>query len=655
MLAITAPYPQFFDLDGEPLDNGKLYFGVANQNPETTPVAVYWDFAGTQPAAQPIATLSGMAVRSGTPAQVYTATDFSLTVRNARGVLVFYAPSALAYNILAQLADTTNAANGAGLVGYNPALSYAAGTVGAELRARTPTLSSISALRAFSRTLSSITTVTGYYTAGDGGGGTYFYDASDTTSADNGGTIIVASDGARWKLSVFAPVTVRQFGAKGDHVTDDSAAFQAAMNWVMTHTLPETYGSNTPALGDVVLNIPAGSYLIGTQLVITHKITMQGEGTAEASGGTRIQQNFAGDLFLISPVAQGMSFAFRDVTMLSGVNGTTGFLVKGTRGSSNGANSCRFQNCVFFNPQGAAVLVSGDDWSFTDCTFDVSIRGGNSIQLGDAAATEVASNCRFVNCNWFNCVTRIFFAWRYSNVTVTGCGVSQDVGTNTFWFFDAGNNPTLGGTGFHVTGCTIVGVQQLLFLGPNCINTVFANNDCYSLGVGAGSTVDAILAQSTLPDIALTGNSMVGNLGTKSFYNDAGNIVSSAVITGNRIVQQGTGQALQCSKTVGAIRGNRVSGSTLQSVSERRATTGTPFAPGPIASGAVSTATVSMLSAQFGDQVDFTPILGAWPVPPGIEMCALVSGANTLQVLYRNGTAGTITPTAHDLVIEVYR
>jgi hypothetical protein len=72
--------------------------------------------------------------------------------------------------------------------------------------------------------------VTGYYTPGDGGGGHYYYDASDTTSADNGGTIIVANDGARWKLVYTDSVSVRQFGAKGDGVTDDTAAFQRAID-----------------------------------------------------------------------------------------------------------------------------------------------------------------------------------------------------------------------------------------------------------------------------------------------------------------------------------------------------------------------------------------------------------------------------------------
>ncbi len=52
--------------------------------------------------------------------------------------------------------------------------------------------------------------------------GTYWYDASDTTSADNGGTIIVTAGGKRWKF--IGQPTVETYGAYADG-RDDSAAF----------------------------------------------------------------------------------------------------------------------------------------------------------------------------------------------------------------------------------------------------------------------------------------------------------------------------------------------------------------------------------------------------------------------------------------------
>jgi len=98
MLATSAPFPQFFDKDGSPLDSGSLYFGVANQNPETNPITVYWDALGTQPIAQPVRTLNGVVVRNGTPAIVYAAGNYSLNVRDQRGRLLFYASDSASYS-----------------------------------------------------------------------------------------------------------------------------------------------------------------------------------------------------------------------------------------------------------------------------------------------------------------------------------------------------------------------------------------------------------------------------------------------------------------------------------------------------------------------------------------------------------------------------
>jgi hypothetical protein len=103
MLATTSPFPQYFDKDGTPLDSGALYFGAANGNPRTAPITVYWDSAGTQPAAQPIKTVSGYVVRNGTPAMLYANSDYSLLVNDKRGRQVFYAANSAAFSLSSQI------------------------------------------------------------------------------------------------------------------------------------------------------------------------------------------------------------------------------------------------------------------------------------------------------------------------------------------------------------------------------------------------------------------------------------------------------------------------------------------------------------------------------------------------------------------------
>jgi len=70
----------------------------------------------------------------------------------------------------------------------------------------------IAALKALSKNTYTRAAVCGYTALGDGGGGMYWLDATDTISADNGGTIIVAADGARWKLQHNGVIHIAQWG-----------------------------------------------------------------------------------------------------------------------------------------------------------------------------------------------------------------------------------------------------------------------------------------------------------------------------------------------------------------------------------------------------------------------------------------------------------
>jgi hypothetical protein len=93
-------------------------------------------------------------------------------------------------------------------------------------------LLNIAALQALSTATSALPTqvqLTYNYVAGDGGG-VFRYDSTDTTSADNGGTIIVDALNRRWKRQYSGAINVRWFGATGlDATADQSAAIFAAV------------------------------------------------------------------------------------------------------------------------------------------------------------------------------------------------------------------------------------------------------------------------------------------------------------------------------------------------------------------------------------------------------------------------------------------
>ena len=108
---IVTPFEQFFDAVGTPLDNGSVYIGTPNLNPETNPVQVYWDDARTIPAAQPIKTSGGYMVRNGTPARVFADVEnYSMTAKDKKGRIVWTVGDATSIS-------TLSGSGGAALVG----------------------------------------------------------------------------------------------------------------------------------------------------------------------------------------------------------------------------------------------------------------------------------------------------------------------------------------------------------------------------------------------------------------------------------------------------------------------------------------------------------------------------------------------------------
>lgn len=93
--AIANPFESFAGLNGALLNQGKLYIGVAGQDPLTNPQAVFWDAAGTIPASQPLQTMGGYVVRAGTPSAFYTGTPtYSMRLTDRLNQQVFYAATA---------------------------------------------------------------------------------------------------------------------------------------------------------------------------------------------------------------------------------------------------------------------------------------------------------------------------------------------------------------------------------------------------------------------------------------------------------------------------------------------------------------------------------------------------------------------------------
>lgn len=96
-----------------------------------------------------------------------------------------------------------------------------------------PVFASIAALRAATSTTypDSTARVTSWLSGKNRGGGLFRVDTTDSTSADNSGTIILDSTAPtprRWKQQAEADLTPAMFGATGDGTTSDNTAYAAA-------------------------------------------------------------------------------------------------------------------------------------------------------------------------------------------------------------------------------------------------------------------------------------------------------------------------------------------------------------------------------------------------------------------------------------------
>lgn len=140
------------------------------------------------------------------------------------------------------------------------------------------TIRNITDLKAFDDIIDNKTIeLLGYYSEGDGGGGTFFWDAA-STETDNGGTVIAPtfagfSGTGRWKRVYSGAVDVRWFGAKGDGSTDDTATIQAACSAV-THTKSVTF--------------PKGLFLIRDTVTITPNLSGSAPGVSWYGAGSSL-------------------------------------------------------------------------------------------------------------------------------------------------------------------------------------------------------------------------------------------------------------------------------------------------------------------------------------------------------------------------------
>jgi hypothetical protein len=249
----------------------------------------------------------------------------------------------------------------------------------------------------------------GYYLAGDGGGGEFYWD-SLSVLADNGGTIFQVSGvtTGRWIRKVNNSINVRWFGAKGDNTFDDTVIIQTVIDYCQLNSLIVLFGD--------------GVFLTTASLIVNKdNTTIEGYMSSKQDGGvltegTVINYTGAGTAIIVGK-AVSVSGAF-----ISGIN-ISNLKIELAQGSFAGmrvwhALRSTFDKITFWGNEGAAnrglIINAGVDNLYSRIEVSGFGRSGNSntaLYLGagiecalgfgnDLITTTVIRDCYFHYCRY---------------------------------------------------------------------------------------------------------------------------------------------------------------------------------------------------------------------------------------------------------------
>ena len=427
----------------------------------------------------------------------------------------------------------------------------------------------IASLRASTTTTlsGSVCFVLGFSANGDGGEGVFVFVPSDTTSADNGGTMITDASGRRWyRAGAKATYSVKWFGAVGNGTADDTAAIQQCINALYA----ATYES--------VVYLPPGSYAYAGSLTLGSGCSLQGSGVqstflvcTSTSGVITVPgPSLIADLAFTSPAArtagptislQGNDIQIRNVVASNYFQ----FAKVGTTGSTQ-AVGVRFIDSDFFQPAVGAgsgaidfqnysnavvkgCIISGAGGSGQQADYGIRLDNGDTAIFSDnnisahgyAIIFETASGQNAYATQVSNCLLDssglISGSSHASGLGMAQAGNVQDAQFCNCWFgLSSGGSGALlspsGGTVKDVdfTGCKFIGnaIDGITLSGAGVSSICISGGDAKA-NANAGIDIENGATDITVTGVRAASNSR-GNQNVGINFTGA---ASNCLITGN--------------------------------------------------------------------------------------------------------------------------
>jgi hypothetical protein len=366
----------------------------------------------------------------------------------------------------------------------------------------------------------------GCVSAGDGGGGVFYWEA-DVTTGDDRGTIIVpaTSPSGRWRRIYSGPLNVRWFGAIGGSA--DAAGIQLALN-------------AAALVAPAAIYFPAGTYQLESMLTLKSGVSLHSDQRAtitqatnrnlgafltDATGASLSDVTISGLVLdgnrdhndtTLECIALGNSNNHARLKLVETevVNCDYGFSLQGS-----GHKGIEFERCRFYNTGGSCIALDNStnvritNSNFEDCLNAITIP--RQALSGNSSEQVLVSGNRFYSSGEGMMVYPIHFAGSASavaarDVVVTGNTV---VGPGLNYQDDGGGTADQIAL-YGVVGATVsanvskAGGDGGIVL-EDCLRAVVSNNivlDCWGPGIKISNGTS-----SNAGDTDIIGNVVINN------------------------------------------------------------------------------------------------------------------------------------------------
>lgn len=338
-------------------------------------------------------------------------------------------------------------------------------------------------------------------------------DDADTTSADNGGTVIVDGAGRRWKRLHDTAVSVKWFGAVGDGITDDTNAIKAAVAYAKATALVKciTFPTGNYKVSDTIQvhgNFNQGVELRGDKATITSTanapiFSIQPRGT-DSPPEVRINAYVHG-FILVGPgkantssvalyAGRGANVRVRECTLKGCYRGLYlfGNLI------SSYDNLVIHQNFYGIDIEPDAIEFNPNDIHFTNCQVFDNDRCVRATTFPNGAITFIG--CELEGNNLAGNTTDTVKVVEFSNagkVTLIGCHMEENPGQYNLYYAGANANCQLNLIGSDMIPGDSCGTVLYVASGSVSINGTRVTNNFGSSQVTLATGVSAFVVGET--------------------------------------------------------------------------------------------------------------------------------------------------------------